>query len=152
MTNIYLFLTNKHRWVFLISFQCPEFVTCYLSLSSFQFDINFVYFLLSSFLVCHQFCLFPSFQFFSLTLVLSISFCLVFSLTLVLSISFHLRFLTTYQYLLISYANLMFVCFFVCLMVFNATFNNISVISLRTVVLVEEAGGPRENDRPAASH
>ena len=33
---------------------------------------------------------------------------------------------------------------FVCLMVFNATFNNISVISLRSVLLVEETGGPGE--------
>ena len=36
-------------------------------------------------------------------------------------------------------------CLFVCLMVFNATFNNISV-------LVEETGGPGENHRPVASH
>ena len=34
---------------------------------------------------------------------------------------------------------------FVCLIVFNATFNNISVISWRSVVLVEETGGPGEN-------
>ena len=32
----------------------------------------------------------------------------------------------------------MFVCLFVCLMVFNATFNNISFISWRPVLLVEE--------------
>ena len=31
----------------------------------------------------------------------------------------------------------------VCLMVFNATFNNISVISWRSVLMVEETGGPR---------
>jgi predicted permease len=37
-------------------------------------------------------------------------------------------------------------------MVFNATFNNISVISWRSVLLVEEAGGPGENHRPVASH
>ena len=36
---------------------------------------------------------------------------------------------------------------FVCLMVFNATFNNISVISWRSVLLVEETGGPGENHR-----
>jgi hypothetical protein len=41
---------------------------------------------------------------------------------------------------------------FVCLMVFNATFNNISVISWRSVLLVEETGGPGENKRPVASH
>ena len=40
----------------------------------------------------------------------------------------------------------------VCLMVFNATFNNISVILWRSVLLVEETGGTRENHRPAASH
>jgi hypothetical protein len=41
---------------------------------------------------------------------------------------------------------------FVCLMVFNATFNNISVISSRSVLLVEESGGPGGNHRPVASH
>jgi len=34
--------------------------------------------------------------------------------------------------------------------VFNATFNNISVISWRSVSLVEETGVPGENHRPAA--
>jgi energy-converting hydrogenase Eha subunit E len=43
-------------------------------------------------------------------------------------------------------------CFFVCLMVFNATFNNISVISWRSVLLVEETRGPGENHGPVASH
>ena len=43
-------------------------------------------------------------------------------------------------------------CLFVCLMVFSATFNNISVISWRSVLLVEETEGPRENHRPVASH
>jgi hypothetical protein len=37
-------------------------------------------------------------------------------------------------------------------MVFNATFNNISVISWQSVLSVEETGVPRENHRPAASH
>jgi hypothetical protein len=37
---------------------------------------------------------------------------------------------------------------FVCLMVLN----NISAISWRSVLLVEETGGPGENHRPAASH
>ena len=36
-------------------------------------------------------------------------------------------------------------------MVFNATFNNISFRSWRTVLLVEETGGPGENHRPVAS-
>jgi hypothetical protein len=31
-------------------------------------------------------------------------------------------------------------------------FNNISVISWRSVLLMEETGGPRENHRPVASH
>ena len=43
-------------------------------------------------------------------------------------------------------------CLFVCLMLFNATFNNISVISLQSVLLVEETGGPEENHWPVASH
>ena len=33
-----------------------------------------------------------------------------------------------------------------------ATFNNISVISYRSVLLVEETGVPGENHRPVASH
>jgi hypothetical protein len=37
-------------------------------------------------------------------------------------------------------------------MVFNATFNTISVISWWSVLLVEETGGLRENHQPAASH
>ncbi len=38
------------------------------------------------------------------------------------------------------------------LMMFNATFNNISATSWRSDLLVEETGGPGENHRPAASH
>ena len=37
-------------------------------------------------------------------------------------------------------------------MVFNATFYNISVISWWSVLLVEETGVPGENYRPATSH
>ena len=37
-------------------------------------------------------------------------------------------------------------------MVFNATLNNISVISCHSVLLVEETGGSGENHRPLASH
>ena len=37
-------------------------------------------------------------------------------------------------------------------MVLNATFNNISVISWWSVLLVEETGIPRENHRPVAKH
>jgi hypothetical protein len=38
------------------------------------------------------------------------------------------------------------------LMVFNATFNNISVISWPLVLMLEEIGGPGENHRSVASH
>jgi len=38
------------------------------------------------------------------------------------------------------------------LRVFNATFHNISAISWRSVLLVEEAGVPGENHRPVTSH
>ena len=37
-------------------------------------------------------------------------------------------------------------------MVVNATFNTISVISWRSVLLVEETEEPEENHRPVASH
>ena len=37
-------------------------------------------------------------------------------------------------------------------MVFNATFNNISVISWGSVLLVEETRVPVENHRPVVSH
>jgi hypothetical protein len=37
-------------------------------------------------------------------------------------------------------------------MLFNTTFNNISVILWRSVILVEETGVPEENHEPAASH
>ena len=37
-------------------------------------------------------------------------------------------------------------------MVFNTTFNNISVISWRKVLMVEETGGPKENYQLVASH
>jgi hypothetical protein len=40
----------------------------------------------------------------------------------------------------------------VCLMVFNTTFNNISVISWRSVLLMDETGGPGEDQWPFASH
>ena len=37
-------------------------------------------------------------------------------------------------------------------MLFNATFNNISVRSWRSMLLVEETGGPGETHRPVISH
>ena len=39
------------------------------------------------------------------------------------------------------------VCLFVCLMVFNATFNNISFISWRSVLLVKASVAPGKNHR-----
>ena len=39
-----------------------------------------------------------------------------------------------------------------CLMAFNATFKNSSVISWRSVLFVEENGVPGKNHRPVASH
>ena len=39
----------------------------------------------------------------------------------------------------------------VCLLMFNATFNTISVISWWSLLLVDESGGPGENQRPVAS-
>ena len=41
---------------------------------------------------------------------------------------------------------------FYCLMVSNTTFNNISVISWGSVLLVEKTGGPRENYWPVADN
>jgi hypothetical protein len=37
-------------------------------------------------------------------------------------------------------------------MVFNTTFNNISVIPWRSILLVEETAVPGENHQPAATH
>ena len=41
---------------------------------------------------------------------------------------------------------------FAWFMVFNTNFNNISVISWRSVLLVEETGAPGVNHQPVASH
>ena len=43
-------------------------------------------------------------------------------------------------------------CLFVYLMMFNATFNNILVISWRSILLVEETGRSRENHLHVASY
>ena len=43
-------------------------------------------------------------------------------------------------------------CLMFRFMVFNATFDNISVISWRSVLLVEETEVPGENQRPVVSH
>jgi hypothetical protein len=52
----------------------------------------------------------------------------------------------------VSVINFPMLIMFVCLMVFNVIFNNISVISWRSVLLVEETGRPGENHRSVASH
>ena len=52
----------------------------------------------------------------------------------------------------IQYVKSLFTSLFACLMVFNATFNNISVISWRSVLLVKDIRGPGENHRPVTSH
>ena len=44
------------------------------------------------------------------------------------------------------------IVFMVLVMVISATFNNISVISCRSVLLMEEIGVPGENHQPAISH
>ena len=41
---------------------------------------------------------------------------------------------------------------FICLMVLNANFKNISFISWRSVLLVAETGRPEENHLPVVSH
>jgi hypothetical protein len=40
----------------------------------------------------------------------------------------------------------------ICFLEFNATFSNISAISWRPVLVVEEAGVPGENNRPSESN
>ena len=62
----------------------------------------------------------------------------------------YLEFLTKHLavFRLLYLQNNIHVCLFVCLMVFNATFNNISVISWQSVLLMEEAEEPRENHWP----
>ena len=44
--------------------------------------------------------------------------------------------------IIILFNGVISVCF-VCLVVFNATFNNISVLSWQSVLLVKETGGPQ---------
>jgi hypothetical protein len=56
------------------------------------------------------------------------------------------------QVVLLDEIDTIIVIGFDLVMVFNATFNNISVISWRSVILVEETGVPGENHGPVASH
>ena len=48
--------------------------------------------------------------------------------------------------------NYLFIYYFYGVMVFNATFNNMSMISWQSVLLLEESGVSGENYWPAASH
>ena len=57
-----------------------------------------------------------------------------------------------YLFCLIWWSLIILVRLRVRIMVFNATFNNISVISWQSVLLVEETGVPGENHRPVISH
>jgi hypothetical protein len=66
-------------------------------------------------------------------------------------------FLTIYIYIMINLLNIVIPWsnksgLGLGFMVFNTTFNNISVISWRSVLLVEETGVPGENHRPVESH
>ena len=56
-----------------------------------------------------------------------------------------LIFKTTFLYAIVNYLNDL-------ILVINATFINISAISWRPVLVVEEAGVPGENHRPWASN
>ena len=56
------------------------------------------------------------------------------------------------MFVLVSQIILMGLGFRFRFMVFNATFNNISVILWRSILLVEENRVPGENHRPVASH
>jgi hypothetical protein len=49
---------------------------------------------------------------------------------------------------------LVLINYIICIwiLVFNTTFSNISAISWRPILVVEEAGVPRENHRPWASN
>jgi hypothetical protein len=70
----------------------------------------------------------------------------------IISCCFHVIWCLIVSRLYYTYSNLVLCLLnFVCFMVFNTPFNNISVISWRTVLL-EETGVPRENHHPVASH
>jgi hypothetical protein len=62
------------------------------------------------------------------------------------------RRLVLYSALYLRCQNLAVLYVVCCLMVFNATFNNILVVSWWSVLLVKKTGGPGETHRPVASH
>jgi hypothetical protein len=53
-----------------------------------------------------------------------------------------------YCQFILSHVNIFYLIFVVDFLCFNATFSNISAISWRPVLVVEEAGVPGENHRP----
>ena len=55
------------------------------------------------------------------------------------------------KYSVVFFLSLLIPMMFV-VVVFNSSFNNISVISWQSVLLVEETGVPGENHRPVISH
>ena len=88
----------------------------------------------------------------------------IYTLTSFLVYNFSLKVQKIFKILHVPFLNLYFIVeayigpFYSCqtigvrAMVYNATFNNISVISWWSVLLVEETEVPRENHWPAASH
>jgi hypothetical protein len=80
-------------------------------------------------------------------LVYCVMFCR--SLFVLLAIALFVLWFTCFVY---PFNFCLFVYLFVYLMVCNTTFNNISVTSWRSVLLVEKTGGPGEHHRPVVSH
>jgi hypothetical protein len=71
----------------------------------------------------------------------------------IISCCFHVIWCLIVSRLSYTYSNLVLCLFnFVCFMVFNTSFNNSSVISWRTVLLLEKTGVPTENHHPVANH
>ena len=65
---------------------------------------------------------------------------------------FDLHTISLIYFTTIQCADLFFIFIFFYFWCFNATFNNISAISWRPVLVVKEAGVPGENHRPWASN
>jgi hypothetical protein len=66
----------------------------------------------------------------------------------------YIQYLVGSGYIIMTYVSLSYIQYLVCVMVmvFNATFNNISVISWQSVLLVKIIRVHGKNHRPAASH
>jgi hypothetical protein len=72
----------------------------------------------------------------------------------IIFIKFLVRFYCFLHFMVLMNWGLSLPCriYMVRIMVFNTTFNNISVISWRSILLVEETGVPGENRWPVTSH